>query len=592
MNKLPPLNLKRPLTIQNPKFFQTESDETKLPQMKNFDIAIDYYTQGINNDRTNTLFLIKRAICYLAKGFYSYALKDALRSIEINPSFSKGYYIASLSYLEMYDLENAERFMNESQSINKKQNNQRLMFLLEKTKAEIKRKCQKFKLFPKYLFFLRELYKYDAFFPKLEIHFYSNDSRGVISRSSIQKNEIIMTIPKTCLISLETALTTPMGKSIGEFMYKDLNSPKHCLLSAFLLTEEKNDKWKFYFDLLPKDFSNFPIFYTEKEVDILKGSPVLRQIYEKKKDIKQDYDTICQYIPGFSKFSFLKFCKARMLISSRIFGVTIEDKATDILAPFADLLNHKRPRQTQWYYDDQSSAFIIQATEDIPEKVEVFDSYGKKTNTRFLLNYGFAIDNNEISEYQFTLKLNENFPMFEEKKKILQTEYEYTKKFRLKNVISESEFCEFLSFLRFLLFDGDISILYAAISTDQDYEDEDDYEINFYDVAPISLESEVEVLQYFHYLCKDALRKYPTTYEEDRMLLKTKKNISFNMRNCLLVITGEKKVLEYYMYFCEYCLMLFKKNEYEIISKINKDYKYNECEFEFYIQNVILKLIK
>ena len=92
-----------------------------------------------------------------------------------------------------------------------------------------------------------------------------------------------MTIPRECLISLENALDTNYGKKIGEFMYNELNSPKHCLLSSFLLDEEKNQKYKYYFDLLPKDYSNFPIFYTNKELVYLKGSPFLSQILEKKK---------------------------------------------------------------------------------------------------------------------------------------------------------------------------------------------------------------------------------------------------------------------------------------------------------------------
>ena len=55
--------------------------------------------------------------------------------------------------------------------------------------------------------------------------------------------------------------------------------------------------------------------------------------------MKNDYDKLCEYIPDFSQFSFLKFCQARLLISSRIFGISINDNKTDVLAPFADLLN-------------------------------------------------------------------------------------------------------------------------------------------------------------------------------------------------------------------------------------------------------------
>ena len=298
MKKLPLIEpIKRPCSIHKSQKLcvnESENDKDKFNSLRNYDIAISYYTKGINNDKSNTTFLINRAICYLAKGFYTLALKDALKSIEIDPKFLKGYYIASLSYLEMYDIEKAEKYSKEK--------NQKLMSLIEKRKKEIKSKSKQFKSYPLFIKFLKELYRYDAFFPKLEIHFYTNDYRGVVAKSKISKDEIIMTIPKDCLISLETALETSIGKEIGKFMYNELTSPKHCLLTSFLLTEEKNPKWKFYFDLLPNDFSNFPIFYSQKELDYLKGSPFINQIYDKKIDMKMDYEKICKFKQSVSQF--------------------------------------------------------------------------------------------------------------------------------------------------------------------------------------------------------------------------------------------------------------------------------------------------
>ena len=183
---------------------QNEDDKEKNNMMgNNYDIAINYYTRNIINNKDNTNYLIKRAICYLAKGYYTLALKDALKTIEIDSAFNKGYYIASLCYLEMYDIEMAEKY---SQN-----NNKRLKALIEKNKKELAQKTKKFKSYPLYIKFLKELYKYNAFFPKLEIHFYNNDYRGFLAKNNILKDEIIMTIPKDCLISLETAFETNYG---------------------------------------------------------------------------------------------------------------------------------------------------------------------------------------------------------------------------------------------------------------------------------------------------------------------------------------------------------------------------------------------
>ena len=572
------------------KINQKENDENKEKSNNlsenNYSIAIDYYTKNINNDENNTNLLIKRAICYLAKGYYTLSLKDALKTIEIDNTFNKGYYIASLCYIEMYDIESAEKY-----SQNK---NTRLKSLIEKNKKDIILKTKKYKSYPLFINFLKELYKYNSFFPKLEIHFYTDDYRGVTAKSNISKNEIIMTIPKECLISLETVFETDYGKKISEFMYKELNSPKHCLLSSFLLYEEKNKKYKYYFDLLPKDYSNFPIFYTNNELEYLKGSPFYAQILEKKEDIKNDYNKLCEHLPDFNQFSFSKFCKARVLISSRIFGISINSKKTDVLVPFADLLNHKRPKQTQWFYDDNLESFVIQAIDDIKEGNEIFDSYGKKTNARFLLNYGFCLEENDTSEYLLNIDFNNSYPLFDIKKQIFKNESKNQKNinrnFCLNNNIYESQIIELLSFLRFILFDGDINDLYNIINSNSN---ENNIEINIFYIPPIDKDLEIKVLKHLHLLCRKSLAKYPTTFEQDQNIYnnKNKNNIAFNKRNCLLLLMNEKTVLSYYIYFCEYCISLLKLNsQKEVLSKVSKDFKYNECQFEFYIQEVILKL--
>ena len=119
MNKLPLIKIKKQkknksqLNILsksknkiNPKENDEDKEEANSSIENNYSIAMDYYTKSINNDEENTILLIKRAICYLAKGYYTLSLKDALKTIEIDNKFNKGYYIASLCYLEMYDIEN------------------------------------------------------------------------------------------------------------------------------------------------------------------------------------------------------------------------------------------------------------------------------------------------------------------------------------------------------------------------------------------------------------------------------------------------------------------------------------------------------
>lgn len=66
-----------------------------------------------------------------------------------------------------------------------------------------------------------------------------------------------------------------------------LISPKHSFLATYLMEERRKDSSYFdpYMDILPKNFDNFPIFYTKEERAWLEGSPFQQQISEKIKDI-------------------------------------------------------------------------------------------------------------------------------------------------------------------------------------------------------------------------------------------------------------------------------------------------------------------
>lgn len=89
-----------------------------------------------------------------------------------------------------------------------------------------------------------------------------------------------------------------------------------------------------------------------------------------------------------------EFWWARMMVASRNFGITVDKQRTDALVPLADMLNHYRPRQTRWAFDSHKQAFVIHALQKLYPGQQVYDSYGKKCNSRFLLNYGFTVERN------------------------------------------------------------------------------------------------------------------------------------------------------------------------------------------------------
>lgn len=139
-------------------------------------------------------------------------------------------------------------------------------------------------------------------YSKLKLRFYSDNYRGVHAATHIKNGETVLYCPKEQIITLEMAFRSPIGKMMYEKgLRQRLISPKHSFLGTYLMQERRKDKIEFteYLDILPKSLEDFPIFFTDDEKSLLKGSPFLKQIQDKIEDIKIDYDLICKEVPEF-----------------------------------------------------------------------------------------------------------------------------------------------------------------------------------------------------------------------------------------------------------------------------------------------------
>jgi histone-lysine N-methyltransferase SETD3 len=148
---------------------------------------------------------------------------------------------------------------------------------------------------------------------------------------------------------------TPLGQTIS-LANLDLDAPKHVYLMLFLLQDRKNPDsfFKPYYDILPPKLSNMPIFWSKQELAYLQGSYLLRQIEERRAAIVTDYEMICAVAPSITAVATLEeFMWARMCVCSRNFGLVINGVRTSALVPHADMLNHYRPRETKWTYDNR-----------------------------------------------------------------------------------------------------------------------------------------------------------------------------------------------------------------------------------------------
>lgn len=231
-----------------------------------------------------------------------------------------------------------------------------------------------------------------------------SEMRGVHAVHHIPPGTTCMSIPRRCLITVEMGQATPIGQAIL-LSDLDLDAPKHIFLMIYILWDRKvNNRNSFfapYYDILPKTLSNMPIFWSSDELQELRGSYLLQQIADRNDAIAEDYDAICAVAPALQQICTLQEFKwARMAVCSRNFGLQMDGHRTSALVPHADMLNHFRPRETKWTFDEEQQAFTITSLQHIAAGSQVYDSYGQKCNHRFLLNYGFAVeDNREVDGF-------------------------------------------------------------------------------------------------------------------------------------------------------------------------------------------------
>nr|CCA18289.1 conserved hypothetical protein [Albugo laibachii Nc14]CCA18437.1 conserved hypothetical protein [Albugo laibachii Nc14] len=422
---------------------------------------------------------------------------------------------------------------------------------------------------------------------KLMLQQYAPEVRGVHCRNELVPGERILFIPKNCLITVEMGKQTEIGQKVLAHNIEFV-APKHIFLILYLLTDmEKKDLtfFKYYYSTLPSTLKNMPIFWSDQELSWLKGSYILHQIQERKAAIRKDYDAICRADPSFSRFSLERFSWARMIVCSRNFGLTIDGVKTAALVPFADMLNHYRPRETSWTFDQKLDGFTITSLESICSGAQVYDSYGKKCNHRFLLNYGFAVEDNTEEDGSNPNEIMVDFQLDPGDGQLLYDKtaylYEsgiYTMNARLSCSHSDPSTREGFSFAR-------------LIAATEDEFSSMKMRSPAHASPPISFRNEIAALNLLKQLMDTQLDQYPTSLDEGEAILKSKEYPLYSNRiQALFFIRGEKQVCMHYKHLAEKVVPLFSLTMKEM-KESEQQYFDDDDDICRYAQDVIAYLM-
>lgn len=264
-----------------------------------------------------------------------------------------------------------------------------------------------------------------AEFQDVQLKTYSENVRGVHTKVDVPAHTCIISIPLKCLITdLMGRTQTEAGRAVFALNANaQLSAPTLIAVVLYILEKQRDPTsfFKPYFDVLPSDWSDFPIFWSEENLTSwLKGSPLVRDVRERLRTMRADYEEI-RRLCGIAVFpyTFDEFLRVRTAVGSRNFGIIVDGEKRTSIVPFADMLNHFRPRETSWTFDSQRGHFTITTLTRLNSGQQVMDSYGRKDNSRFLLHYGFAVEVNREedgrcqNELSITLKIGgvrEHYP--------------------------------------------------------------------------------------------------------------------------------------------------------------------------------------
>ena len=241
-----------------------------------------------------------------------------------------------------------------------------------------------------------------------------------IASSAIAKGSPVVEMPMACLIRAETAHATVLGDIADESGVDDNEGNLYLTLALLQLWADQQDGLTPFFgpymDILPRRLQQWPVFWSDSYLELLRGSPLVDAVAVRREEIQRDFAALQASARrhyhrnggssancGLSRASLADFTVAELTVCSRAFlvpGAGKGGRPGHCMVPLADMLNTALPHTCDVDFNahegrDGSRVFVMRALRDIPKGAQVHDSYGYKSNGRYLLNYGFSFEKNE-----------------------------------------------------------------------------------------------------------------------------------------------------------------------------------------------------
>ncbi|KAK1409539.1 hypothetical protein QVD17_36065 [Tagetes erecta] len=231
----------------------------------------------------------------------------------------------------------------------------------------------------------------------------SNYGRSLFACKPIQPGDCILKVPYSVQLApdnLHPSMRSLLGEDVGDVAKLALVILQHQRLG-------QASEWAPYISCLPRiEDMHSTIFWSDEELKMIKISSLYHETLKHKAQIEKDFLSIKHVLERFPEYfegvTLHKFKHAYNLVESRAW---ISTRGVSMI-PFADFFNHDSNSETDVLSDDFKQVSEVIADENYNPGDEVLIRYGKFSNARLLLDFGFITPHNKYDQ----VKVEVNVP--------------------------------------------------------------------------------------------------------------------------------------------------------------------------------------
>lgn len=205
------------------------------------------------------------------------------------------------------------------------------------------------------------------------------EGRRIHAAAALTAGQEVLRVPLAACVTETVARATRIGARLPP----EWTGP--AVLAAATIELRSSETWAPYFATVPTWVAGHP---NHLPAAAIAGTTVGEMLPDIQAIHRAEWEWLRRVLPVSEE----QWRDARTVVTSRRFDVGGETA----LVPIADLFDHAMDPEVDWVVD--ADAFVMRTTRAVPAGAVLHDTYGRKSNARLMLHYGFALPDNPYDE--------------------------------------------------------------------------------------------------------------------------------------------------------------------------------------------------